>query len=90
MNTQTIRIRLIELDLKLKDLAGRSGIDYDRLQKILHGYRTARPEEIRAIADALGVPDFEVGEIRRPADSGTHDDSHGMAALGGLTKLTRK
>ena len=34
MNVQAIRIKLIRKDLKLKDLAGLTGIDYDRLQKV--------------------------------------------------------
>ena len=44
-----LRIQLIRRDLKLKDLAGLTGIDYDRLQKVLHAYRTPRPEEVEAM-----------------------------------------
>jgi transcriptional regulator with XRE-family HTH domain len=56
MNTQAVRIRLIERNLRLKDLAVRSGIDYDRLQKIVNEYRPARPEELEAIAEVLDLP----------------------------------
>ena len=55
MNVQAIRIQLIRMDLKLKDLAVLTGIDYDRLQKVLHGYRQPRPEEVRAIASVLSM-----------------------------------
>ena len=56
LNTQTIRIRLIEKNMRLKDLSTRSGVAYDRLQKILHGYRSAQEEEIASIARVLDLP----------------------------------
>ena len=56
MNTQAIRIRLIEKDLQLTDLARLSRIGYDRLQKILHGYRSPRQEEVTSIARILELP----------------------------------
>lgn len=55
MNTEAIRIQLVRLHRRVKDLSVQTGIDYDRLQKVLHGYRRARPEEIKAIASALGL-----------------------------------
>ena len=67
MNVQAIRIQLIRRDLKLKDLAGLSGIDYDRLQKVLHGYRQPRLEEVRAIASVLSMrPEELQGEAPDP------------------------
>ena len=56
MNVQAIRIRLIEKDLRIKDLAHLARIDYERLQKVLNGYRSPRPDEIRAIAAVLKLP----------------------------------
>ena len=56
MNTQAIRIRLIEKDMQLIDLARLSGVGYDRLQKVLHGYRSPRPEEMTSIARVLDLP----------------------------------
>ena len=60
MDAQRIRIRLIEKGLLVKDLARLTGLDYDRLAKLLNGYRAARDEEIRAIAKALGLPVDEI------------------------------
>ena len=45
MNSKTIRIQLIRLELQLKDLSDQTGIDYDRLLKLLHGYRRPRPDD---------------------------------------------
>ena len=61
MNTQAIRIRLIEKNMKIKDLSLRAGVGYDRLQKILHGYRSAHEEEIASIAGVLDLPITQVG-----------------------------
>jgi lambda repressor-like predicted transcriptional regulator len=60
MDRETIQIQLIKKGLLLKDLSERTGISYDRLQKILHDYRPARTDEIRAIARAIGVPESDV------------------------------
>jgi predicted transcriptional regulator len=59
MNEKAVRIRLIELGLQLKDLSRLTKIDYDRLQKVIHGYRPVRPDELRAIATALGLEESE-------------------------------
>jgi predicted transcriptional regulator len=57
MDRKAVLIQLILKGLRIKDLVGLTNIPYDRLQKILHGYRPARPEEIRAIAEATGLPE---------------------------------
>lgn len=62
MNSQKVRIQLIRRNLRLKDLAGLTGIDYDRLQKILHGYRDARPDELRQIACVLEMDPEDLAE----------------------------
>jgi DNA-binding Xre family transcriptional regulator len=56
MNRKAVRICLIQKEIQLKHLAQQAGIDYDRLQKILNGYRVAKPHEIEAIALALDLP----------------------------------
>ncbi|MCP4006333.1 MAG: helix-turn-helix transcriptional regulator [bacterium] len=61
MDTQTIRIRLIKKNLRVKDLSVKTGIDYDRLEKILNNYRPAREEEVRAIARVLELDESELG-----------------------------
>ena len=55
MDFRKVRIRLIEKDLRIKDLANHTGINYDRLQKILNDYRPPRPEEVLAIAGTLDL-----------------------------------
>ena len=56
MNTKLLRMRLIDKGLLLKDLSRETRIDYDRLQKVVHGYRRPRTDEVAAIATAIGVP----------------------------------
>ena len=60
MDVQAIRIQLIRHNLRLKDLAEMAGMDYDRLQKVLHSYRAPRPEEIKRIASALSMTPEEL------------------------------
>ena len=80
MNVQPLRIRLIEKGLRVKDLARLADIDYDRLQKVLHGYRPPRPEEIRAISEALEVPQSTLAawlDDRHRVNRADHDaESH--------------
>jgi len=60
MNLETIRIQLIRKGLRLKDISRVTGIDYDRLQKVVNGYRTPKPHEIIAIARVLELPVAEI------------------------------
>jgi lambda repressor-like predicted transcriptional regulator len=60
MNSQVVRIQLIRKGLLLKDLSTQSEIDYDRLQKVINGYRQPRPEEVSAIARVLGLSESEI------------------------------
>ncbi len=56
MDTKRIRIALIERGERLVDLHRCTGINYNRLLRITNQYLKARPEEIDAIARALGLP----------------------------------
>ena len=62
MDGKVVRILLIQRGLQLKALSRLTGIDYDRLQKVINGYRAPRPEELTAIATVLGVPLSEIHE----------------------------
>ena len=55
MNGLLVRHKLIDRNWGLVDLARKTKITYDRLVRILNGYRPARDEEIEAIARALRV-----------------------------------
>jgi cyanate lyase len=67
MNLEAVRIQLIRKGMRLKDLSRMTGIDYDRLIKVLHNYRSARPDEVRSIASAVGLPESAVatGDVDR-------------------------
>lgn len=56
MNRALIKHRLVDHQLYLIDLARKTEIPYDRLVRIVNGYRKARTEELEAIAAALDVP----------------------------------
>ena len=56
MNLEAVRIQLIKKEMRVKDLSRMTGIDYDRLLKVLHGYRRPRPNESIAIARVLELP----------------------------------
>jgi lambda repressor-like predicted transcriptional regulator len=64
MDRKAVLVQLVRKGMRIKDLAGLTHIDYDRLQKVLHEYRPARPEEIRAIAQAVDLPESVVSGSR--------------------------
>ena len=68
MDITKVRIRLIEKELRIKDLARLTSIDYDRLQKILNDYRQPRPEEVLAIARTLDLIVDELAGNQGEAD----------------------
>lgn len=55
LNTIEIKVMLVKRDMQLKELSRRTGIDYDRIQKILHGYRSVRDDELNKLAEVLAV-----------------------------------
>jgi predicted transcriptional regulator len=61
MDTKRIKLRLVELDRKLVEVARRTGIPYDRTVRIVHGYRRPYRDELRRIAEAL---DLTVDDLR--------------------------
>lgn len=60
MDIRAVRIHLLQKGYRLKDIARLTGISYDRVVKLLNAYRQARPEEIKAIARALGIPESSI------------------------------
>ena len=67
MDIEAIRIQLIRRGLHLTDVARGTGIAYDRLVKVMNGYRQARPEEITALAEVLGLPEAAIAAPKRGA-----------------------
>ena len=55
MNRLLIKRRLLDADLRLIDLARSTGLSYDRLIRVVNGYRAPKAEEVRLIASTLGV-----------------------------------
>jgi transcriptional regulator with XRE-family HTH domain len=62
---------LLDQEMTLVRLAARAGMSYDRLIKVVNGYRPPTPSEIAAIADALDVPTAAIcSELdRRPCSN---------------------
>ena len=56
MNRTALRHALIDRDLTLVHLARLAGLSYDRVIRIVNGYRPVRDHELQAIARALAVP----------------------------------
>jgi len=61
MNSKRVKLRMLERDIKAIHLSRRLGVPYDRLIRILGGFRKATRPEAEAIADAIGfnVEDLE-------------------------------
>ncbi len=55
MNRLLVKHRLLDRGMTLVNLAAQIGVPYDRLVKIINGYRGPRPEEVRAIASVLSM-----------------------------------
>lgn len=66
MNRLVIKHRLLDKGMTLAALACRIGVPYDRLVKIVNGYRRPRPEELRRISAAL---DMKLADLVQPSDS---------------------
>ena len=56
MNRLTVKHVLLDRGLSLVDLAREADLAYDRVIRIVNGYRPAKDEEIDAIAQILGLP----------------------------------
>ena len=56
MNRLLIKRRLLETDQHLIDLSRSTGVPYDRLVRIVNGYRLPKTDEIELIARALNLP----------------------------------
>jgi transcriptional regulator with XRE-family HTH domain len=55
MNRTFIKHRLVDKGLTLADLARRAELSYDRIVRIVHGYRKPMAEEVERIALILEV-----------------------------------
>ena len=55
MNRLVVKHSLLDRGMTLFDLAAQCGITYDRIIKIVNGYRVPRREEIDLISRALSV-----------------------------------
>lgn len=56
-----IRKKLIDDQLKIKDLAAKSGISYDRLVKCINGFAKFNEDEKTKISQVLNIPREEIG-----------------------------
>ena len=57
-----IKHRLLDRGMSLVELARLSGLPYDRLVRVVNGYRPPRQHEIKSIAAALGLPEPAIEE----------------------------
>ena len=55
MDRLLIKHRLLDKGMNLVELSRLTGLAYDRLVRVVNGYRSPRPEEIAAIAEALDL-----------------------------------
>ena len=55
MNRIAIRHRLVDKHMSLIELSRRTGLTYDRLLRVVNGYRCPKKEEIVLIAEILGT-----------------------------------
>jgi transcriptional regulator with XRE-family HTH domain len=65
MDRLAVKHLLLNRGMTLFDLAVACGIRYDRIVKIVNGYRAPRPEEIDLISRTLSVPSEQVRVSRR-------------------------
>ena len=61
MNTKLVKLQMVERDIKAIDLSRRLDIPYDRLIRMLGGFRKASRAEAQAIADAIGLSIEDLG-----------------------------
>ena len=55
MNRLLVKHRLLDKGMSLIELARTTRLPYDRVIRILNGYRDPREDEVRAIAGVLGI-----------------------------------
>ena len=68
MNRLLIKHRLLDRGWGLVDLARLTGLPYDRLIRLVNGYRCAQPDEVQAIAEALDLsPDVVLRDGHEPS-----------------------
>lgn len=55
MDRLAVKHRLLDRGLTLAEVARQAGIPYDRLVRLVNGYREARQEELERIAQVLDL-----------------------------------
>lgn len=55
MNAKLVKLQMVAREMKVIDLSRKLDMPYDRLVRILGGFRKVHLAEARAIADAIGV-----------------------------------
>ena len=60
MDRLAVKHRLLDKGMTLAQLASVTGVPYDRLVKIVNGYREPRPEEVQRIASVLSITPDEL------------------------------
>ena len=61
MNVKFVKLHMVERDIKAIDLSRQLNIPYDRLIRVLGGFRKTTRAEAQAIADALGLSVEQMG-----------------------------
>ena len=69
MNRIAIKHRLLDRGMTLAKLAARIEMPYDRLIRLVNGYRQPKPEEIDRIAAILVMPAEQLRNDTHPATS---------------------
>ena len=67
MNRLAIKHRLLDRGMTLAALACQIGVPYDRLVKVVNGYRQPRRSEVKRIAKALAM---DPAELEGPVHEG--------------------
>jgi transcriptional regulator with XRE-family HTH domain len=86
---EILSTRRDELDMSLRQIEDKSGVNYMTVKRVLDGTRGMRVEDFQAIANALGLTasrivkqaelDFEAGKLDTPASAESPTEPAGRA-----------
>jgi lambda repressor-like predicted transcriptional regulator len=62
MNRLLVKHRLLDKQMSLVDLSRQIGLPYDRVIRLVNGYRQPKPEEIDLVAKALELSPERLAE----------------------------
>jgi len=74
MDRLAVKHRLLDRGMTLLQLAGATGLTYDRLVKVVNGYRAPRADELRVIATALDLTEPTIGAVESSSGSVPNED----------------